>query len=82
MTTIKGNRYIYILYQKLKSVLFIVVAIVQSVISVIYTDRDSTSLAAVNLGHFHTDGSRFQQFGTLVLGNQAKIFVIKYYAVK
>ena len=46
---------------------FIAASIVQSVISVIYTDRDSRSLVAVNLGHFHTDKSRFHQF---VPGNQ------------
>ena len=46
---------------------FIAASIVQSVISVIYTDRDSRSLVAVNLGHFHTDKSRFHKF---VPGNQ------------
>ena len=65
----------------MKSVLNIVASIVQSVISVIYTDRDSTSLVAVNLGHFHSDRSRFQQFGTFVLGHQDLNFCHQIYAM-
>ena len=65
----------------MKSVLNIVASIVQSVISVIYTDRDSTSLVAVNLGHFHSDRSRFQQFGTFFLGHQDLNFCHQIYVM-